>query len=122
MDNDRIFRRILWVSAAFNFSAAFVFAFPASALGRLVGLPADVPAVYSTMVALFVAQFGGSYAWLALQPVIHRPLVWFGVIGKSAVFVLAVILCISSEIPARLAAVSIADLVFAAIYLRWLLK
>ena len=120
--SDALFRRILWVSAAFNFSAAFVFAFPASSLGQLVSLPADVPAVYSAMVALFVALFGGAYGWLALQPVIHRPLLWFGAIGKSAVVVLAVILCIAGEIPMRLAAVSIGDLVFAAIYVKWLLK
>jgi hypothetical protein len=47
MDRDKIVRGALWTSVPFNLVAAALFAFPGSAVGQLVGLPADVPRIYS---------------------------------------------------------------------------
>jgi hypothetical protein len=69
LDRDKFLRRALWVSVAYNLAAALLFAFPASSFGRLAGLPSPVPPVYSALVAFFVALFGGTYAWLARQPI-----------------------------------------------------
>ena len=73
--SDPLIRRALWVSAIFNASGAVAFAFPAGPLGQLAGLPADVPGIYRALLAMFVLLFGGMYAWLAVQPAVHRPMV-----------------------------------------------
>lgn len=122
MNLDRLIRPVFGLSAVFNFGAAFLFAFPATPLGQWIGLPSPVPVVYSGLVAMFVALFGGMYAWLAMQLVLPRPMVALAAIGKTSAFLLAVILWLAGEVSARLVQLSIGDLVFAAIYVQWLLK
>lgn len=122
MNDDRIFRRILWISAVFNLGAAGLFAFPSTPLGQWAGLPADVPLLYSSFVALFITLFGGMYVWLAMQPVIPRAFVAFAAIGKSLVFVMAAIFWMAGEISSRTFQLSIGDLVLAAIFAWWLMK
>jgi hypothetical protein len=119
--DDRM-RRLLWVSAAFNAIAAVAFAFPASLAGQLAGLPAPVPPIYSALLTLFVLLFGGAYAWLAMQPVIHRPLVGFSAIGKTGVFLIVFAFCLSGTAPARGVLMASGDLLFAAIYIGWLIR
>lgn len=109
----------LWIAASFNLGAAALLAFPES-LGQLIGLPADVPLVYSVLTGLFVLLFGASYAWMALQPAIVRPLLAFGAIGKTAAFVAAVLLWCLDAIPLPILLAGIGDLVFAALFVRWL--
>jgi hypothetical protein len=109
----------LWVAALFNLGAALLLAFPA-ALGQRIGLPADVPVVYSALTGLFVLLFGASYAWMALQPAVVRPLLAFGAIGKTAAFVAAVLLWCLDAIPLPILLAGIGDLVFAALFVRWL--
>jgi asparagine N-glycosylation enzyme membrane subunit Stt3 len=110
----------LWLACPFNLFAAAVFAMPASALGRYMGLPAEVPALYVALVALFVGLFGLVYGWLAAQPLIDRPLLWLGSIGKLAAFAIAATLWLGQALPFRTAAASIGDLAFALIWLSWL--
>ena len=121
MNDNAIFRRVLWTSAAFNVGGACLFGFPAS-LGRLVGLPADVPGIYRAFVALFVLLFGGSYAWLAAQPTIDRAFVGFAAIGKSSAFALIAIFWLAGEIPGLGVIAGAGDLGFAAIFAGWLLR
>ena len=59
---------------------------PSASLGRLAGLPAPVPPIYSVLLVMFVLLFAGSYAWLARQPEIDRPLVALAGIGKAGAF------------------------------------
>ena len=120
MNIDRLIRPVFWLSAVFNLGAAFLFAFPATPLGQWIGLPSPVPVVYSGLVALFVALFGGMYAWLAMQAVLPRPMVALAAIGKTLAFLLATILWFAGEVSGRLAQLSVGDLLLAAIYLRWL--
>jgi hypothetical protein len=122
LDRDKFLRRALWVSVAYNLAAAMLFAFPASSLGRLAGLPAPVPQVYSALVAFFVALFGGAYAWLARQPTIDRPLVAFAAIGKTGVFVLIFILWLLGSAPGRGVLAAVGDLALAGVFVSWLLK
>src|SRR4029450_6226646 len=82
----------LWLGAAFNLGAAYVFSHPASAVGAYLGLAPHVDPLYAGLCALFVALFGGAYGWLALQRVLDQPLLWIGVIGKAGFFVLALAL------------------------------
>ena len=118
MSRDTTIRRALFVAALFNFGAALAFAFPTS-LGQLVALPA-APPLYAALCAVFVALFGGSYAWLALQPTISRPLVAFGAIGKTSAFVLFFTLWFFGHASFLLMLGGIGDLAFAAVFATWL--
>lgn len=115
-------RPVLWCAAGFNLGGAFLFACPGTALGQLAGLPAEVPLTYRVMVTLFVLLFGGSYAWLAMQAAINRPLLAFGAIGKSLAFVAFLLLWIGSELPSVSIAVISGDLLLAAAFAHWLIQ
>ena len=120
MQRDRFMRRTLNVTAIANLGAALMFAFPES-LGGLAGLPTPVPTVYSATLAVLVALFGATYAWLARQPVIDRPLVVFSALGKTS-FVIVVLLCwLSGQVPFITLLTASGDLVFAGIFAWWLL-
>ncbi len=120
MEQETIFRRVLWASAAFNLGGALLFAFPSSAPGQLAGLPTPVPAIYSTLLALFVILFGGAYAWLAVQPTIDRPMVAFSAIGKTAAFLTVFGFWLMGEAPARSIVGILGDLIFAGLFFWWL--
>jgi hypothetical protein len=120
MDRDDVMRRALWASVVFNLGGFFLFAFPGS-FAALAGFPGSAPRVYSSTVALFVALFGGSYAWLALQPRIDRPLVALAALGKAGFFVVVSAFWLLGEVSARGVVAAGGDLVFAAIFAWWLL-
>lgn len=111
-------RYVLLLAALFNFCAALAFAFPAS-LGHLAALPM-APPLYSALVAVFITLFGGSYAWLALQPAIHRPLLAFGAIGKASACVLFFLLWLAGEASLLVMIGGLGDLAFAAMFFGWL--
>ena len=69
----------------------------------------------------FVVLFAGAYAWVALQPTIHRPLVALAAIGKAGAFALFLI-CWLAGAASGLSVVALGgDLAFAAIFAWWLL-
>ena len=113
-------RRALWASVAFNLGGVLLFAFPES-IGQLAGLPAPVPRIYTTLLALFVALFGGAYAWLARQPEIDRPLVALAAIGKSGFFAVMAVCWLLGEAPGRGVVAATGDLMFAVVFAWWLL-
>lgn len=117
-----IVRLSLWLSFQFNLGAAYVFAMPSSWLGRLFGLPADVDLLYACMLALLVALFGFAYAWLALQANLNRPLLCLGAIGKTGVFLLALVLWYAGAVTPALLAAATGDLAFAVLWFYWLLQ
>ncbi len=120
MDRDRVIRGALWAAACSNLVGAFLFLYPASAVGQLGGLPAEVPLVYRGLVCLFVLLFGGTYAWLASEACISRPLLALGAIGKASAFALVFLMWLAAELPARSVLLISADLAFAAIFAWWL--
>jgi hypothetical protein len=121
MSSDRGIRRALWASAVFNMGGALGFAFP-DTIGRLAGFPpGPVPVLYSATLAMLVALLGGTYAWLASQPIIDRPLVGFAAIGKAAFFVVVLGCWLAGEVSALGVFSAGGDLVFAAIFARWLM-
>lgn len=113
-------RAALRATAVYNLGGAFLFAFPGSAIGQLAGLPASAPVSYCALLATFALLFGGMYAWLAHQPVIHRPMVAFSAIGKAAVFAVVIALCVSGEAPWRAVLGALGDAAFAAYFAHWL--
>ena len=121
MDRDHFMRRVLWTTAVFNLGGALLFAFPSS-LGQLAGLPVPVPPIYGALLAFFVILFGGTYAWLALQATIDRPLIAFAAVGKAGFFVLMFVFWLCGAAPGRGVVAAIGDLAFAALFVRWLLR
>jgi hypothetical protein len=113
-------RRALWASVVYNLGGALLFAFPSS-IGQLAGMPVPVPRIYTSILAFFVALFGGSYAWLACQPSIDRPLVTFAAAGKAGVFALVLIFWLLDEAPTLGVVAVTGDLIFACIFAWWLL-
>jgi len=113
-------RSTLWASVVYNLGGTLLFVFPSS-LGRLAGLPAPVPRVYTALLAVFVALFGGAYAWLARQPRIDRPLVAMAALGKAGVFAVILVCWLLGEAPGRGVLSVSGDLAFAAVFAWWLL-
>lgn len=112
-------RPLLLLSAVFNLGGAALFFYPDS-LGALAGLPAEVPMVYRAFVATFVLLFGGLYAWLAMQPVMHRPMVAFSAIGKASACALVLTLWVLGEADWRGVLAVAGDGLLAALYFAWL--
>ena len=113
-------RRALAASVPFNLGGALLFAFPAS-IGQLAGLPVPVPRVYAAGLAFLVTLFAGTYAWLARQPQIDRPLVVFSTIGKAGFFAVVVACWLAGEVSTLSVAAVSGDLAFAAVFAWWLL-
>jgi len=118
---DKFMRAALWASVPYNVGAAMVSAFPASALAQVQGFPAPVHPIYGSLLAVFALLFGGAYAWLALQPVIHRPLVVLAAVGKLAVFSTVTAFWSAGAISGRLVLAGSGDLFFGAIFCGWLI-
>jgi len=118
---DNFLRRALWASVPFNIGGGLAIAFPSSAVGRLAGLPPDVPAVYRFALALFVFLFGGVYAWLAMQPRFDRPMVALAALGKGGFFALMLVLWFAGDASGPATLTAAGDLGFAAIFTWWLL-
>lgn len=116
---DSVMRAVLWIGAAFNFCAAAMVAFPET-LGVFSGLPGTGPLFYRWMLVLFVALFGGAYAWLALQQQITRPLVAMAALGKTGVFIVALVCWILGDIPLQSLPPAVCDLAFALVFAWWL--
>ncbi len=122
MTPDKVIRAALWVSVLFNAIAAYCAAYPASWAGQLMGLPLEVPAVYTVLVAWFVIVFGVAYGWLAMQKVINRALVGFAAYAKLGVFVLLALLWLAGQSKGITVLFVTGDLVFAGVFFWWLFK
>lgn len=119
MDRDQLLRRVLRVSVVFNLAGALMFLFPAS-LGQLAGMPTPVPTIYSAALAYLVALFAGTYAWMARQPRINRPLVAFAACGKGGFFVVVLLCWLAGAASGLALLAATGDLAFAAIFTWWL--
>lgn len=116
-----VVRRALWASVPANLGVAALMLAPTSWLGRLVGLPDPAPhPVYRVLLALFLALFGGAYAWLALAPRIDRALVAFGAIGKTLAVVATGVVWLQGLASGRWMLLISGDLAFAAVFTWWL--
>ena len=111
-------RSALWISVALNLLGVAVF-LPA-AMGRESALlPIPGPPFYVAQVVLVIGLFCGVYAWLALQPVINRPLLVVGALGKLGFFASTVIYWARGDLPVAVVPQSSPDLVLATVFLWW---
>jgi len=112
-------RKVLWLGVAFNTFVALMLMYP-STLGALAALPPVDSVFYRWMLTFFVVLFAATYAWLALEPSISRPVVALAAFGKTGVFVVALSCLLIGEIQPRSFLVSIGDLAFAIYFFLWL--
>jgi hypothetical protein len=113
-------RTAMFATAVMNFGAAVLFLPPSAALRALAGFPAVAPAVYLATVALFVALFGAGYLWVAMTGRADPLFVGLSAAGKTGFVVLVAGFAASGAVPWRAALAASADLVFAALFVRWL--
>jgi len=120
-NRDKWMRRVLWLASVFNLGGAMLLAFPAAPLGRLAGFPPNVPGIYCALLSFLVALFGASYVWLALQPIIHKPLVVLTAVGKVGVFVIVAAFWLVGAAPGSGVVVASGDLALGSYFIWWLI-
>lgn len=119
MTDSQTIRKVLWMGAAFNLLIALMLLFP-STLGAFAALPPVGSVFYLWMLIFFVVLFSGTYVWLALQPLISRPVVALAAIGKTGVFFVALACLVGGDIQLRTFLITLGDLAFALYSFRWL--
>ena len=119
---ETITRKTLWISSGFNLIAAYALAFPQNSLGVLFELPSDTSRLYAYLFSYVVAVFGVSYAWLARQPTISKPLLSVAAAGKIGIFMITAALTMTGDISIRPTLLASGDLLFGSIWLSWLLQ
>jgi len=113
---DRVLRSALFASVALNALGVVVFA--PLAVGRPSPLlPVPLSPFLAGQLGFVIALFGGVYLWLARQPVIHRPLLVVGGLGKLGFFGLAVAYAVAGVVPVQVAVSALPDLVLGALFL-----
>jgi len=114
---DRVLRGALWASVALNALGVIVFA--PLAIGRPSSLlPVPLSPFLAGQMGLVIALFGGVYFWLARQPIVHRPLLVVGGLGKLGFFGLAVVYAVAGLVPLQVAISALPDLVLGTLLLR----
>jgi hypothetical protein len=114
-------RTALLATAVMNGIGAILFLPPAEGLRALAGMPAGGHPLYLTTVSMFVALFGVGYLWFGLTGRADRFFIAFATLGKLSFFVLAFGFALAGAVSFRAALLAVGDLVFAVLFLRWLL-
>jgi hypothetical protein len=114
-------RNALFATAAMNLLAGLGFLPPAAGVRALAGLPPGEHPVYLTTVALFVMTFGVGYFWVAAANRPERLFITLGAIGKLGFFLIVLGCWLMGSLPGMAAVMASADLVFAVIFIAWLL-
>jgi len=116
---DRLLRIALWASVPLNLLGAALFV-GASAGRPSPLLPLPVPPFYAAQMALVIGVFSGVYAWLALQPVIFRPLLLVATVGKLGFFSLFVLFWILGDLTFPSVLRASPDLFLGLVFFWWL--
>lgn len=119
---ENVIRITLRLSFVFNLVAAYMVAFPGTILAQFAGFSLSSSALHTGLAALMVAALGLAYGWMAQQPVINRPMLAFGGLVKGSAFTMFAIQWFFDAVTARFVLFAAADIVFAIIWLGWLVK
>ncbi|HET7040308.1 MAG TPA: hypothetical protein VFH97_10515 [Gemmatimonadales bacterium] len=113
-------RGALWTAALLNLVGIAALLSPNVVGAMAGGLPQPAPGFYTTQLALVLALFAGAYAWLARRPVIDRPLVVMGMLGRAGFYAVSTAWWRLGELPGRTLLSLSPDLVLAAVFAWWL--
>lgn len=113
-------RTLFFVAAAFNALVALALVLPGDFAWNLLGLLRPEKMLFVHLFAVMVAAFGLAYFWIARNPGGKRVLIELAIIGKLAVFGVALAHGLAGTAPMSLALLASGDLVFAALFFDFL--
>jgi len=108
-------------AACFNWAVGFLILGDYPLAARLLELPGP-PTVWVHLVAATVVIFGVAYWLVAKQPQRYRPFVGLGAAGKLVFAAIIYFHWFAGDAPVRLAILVNVDVVFALLFLRYLLS
>lgn len=111
-------RTLFTVAALFNFVVAALLVLGNATTWQLFGMAPPNETLFVQLFAVFVALFGGVYAWIAIAPEGKRPLIQLSAFGKLTIFATVVIEAIAGNAPVMMVGPAAGDLVFAILFLR----
>jgi len=113
----------LFVTAAvFNWLVALSLALPGERAWQLAGLAQPADPLFLHLFLTFVALFGIAYLWIGVAPAGKDALVVIGAVGKASAFAVLFGHYLAGSVPAGVAALGAGDLVFAALFVRFLFR
>ncbi len=115
-------RRTLFATAVMNLLVAAAFVPAGATLRAVAGFPEAGHPFYLLTVGLFVLLFGLGYLWAAVTGRADRLFIAVAAAGKLSFVALLVGLWVAGTLPTRAPVLGMADLVFAMLFLRWLLS
>jgi len=120
----RYYRGMFLAAAVWNvFSAGGVlFLLGSAKFRRAAGFPGAPDTIALQLLACCLFVFGLGYYWVSRDLSRNRDLVKLGVIGKPLVFLVFFGNVMAGEIPILLAGPSLVDLLFAALFLEFLVR
>jgi hypothetical protein len=109
-------------AAALNLGVAIGLLFMRPTVGPLLGLGpiAGTNLALLYLTAGFIGLFGYAYLRAAIDPAANRPLIALGAIGKLLAVAAVTFAWLTGAAPARLAAATGADLIYAALFADYL--
>ena len=115
-------RRALFATAGMNILAAAAFLPAAEPLRALLGFPEAGHALYLLTVGMFILIFGLGYLWAAIAGRAERLFITLAAAGKLSFFGLLVGCWAAGTVPVRLPVLGTGDLIFAMLFLAWLVS
>ena len=121
MTTRRSDRRMFFVAACFNWLAGLPLLVATAPFARLLGLELNATAiVFIHITAAVILVFGGVYALIAQDPVRYRVYIPLGIILKICLVSIVYGSWLSGRIPWPLPALAAGDILFAALFWRYL--
>jgi len=115
-------RALFFVAAAANLFAAYAFLPSVGIVWSMVGMSPPENTLFVHFFVLFVALFGCAYFWIALDVSNKRGLILISAIGKTSAVVVVFAHYLTGSVPLGLVVLLSGDLVFAALFLRFLYR
>lgn len=120
----RYYRGLFVAAAIWNLlsAGAVLFLLTDAGFRRAMGFPGAAEAISLQLLASCLFVFALGYYWVSRDLGDNRDLVKLGVIGKPLVFLVFLGHALRAEIPGLLVAPAVADLLFALLFLEFLVR
>ena len=118
---DKHARILFTAAAAFNFIAGTAFLVAMPQLAKLIGMyPLPSDPLFAHFGAVLAISFGWGYWLIARDPVVNRPIIQVGIVGKSLVVLSVFFDWMSGNTNWPFALLVSGDVVFALLFLDYL--
>lgn len=118
----KVWRTIFAVAAIYNLAVGGAMIAAPERIADQLEVSGEGGLYLTVMAGILIAVFGIGYALVAAAPAKHRGIVWIGMIGKAGVVLLtgARVFLDGVVMPAQQIALPMGDLVFVALFARFL--